>query len=177
MKFEKYGDIAAGGVVAAFSILGLAYLVPIGVKSPPNVSVAPLAPPFWPSIILWMMLGFAALIVLKGIYGMSRADSAGDAPSDAEAPADKDTDSTMNARVTRTAIAAVLLFIYQAAIEPIGMVLASIIAGLAFTFLAGERRYRFFVPVAVLLPIVLYYFFTKIAAIPIPLGFFEFIEF
>ena len=42
---------------------------------------------------------------------------------------------------------------------------------------AGERRYRFFVPVAVLLPIVLYYFFTKIAAIPIPLGFFEFIEF
>tara|TARA_B100000965_G_scaffold156043_1_gene130013 strand:+ start:1152 stop:1658 length:507 start_codon:yes stop_codon:yes gene_type:complete len=168
MKFEKYGDIAAGGAVAAFAVLGLAYLIPVGVKSPPNVSVAPLAPAFWPSIILWMMLGFAALIIAKGIFGIMRADT-----DSAEA----DMDSGMKSRTTRTLAAIVLLFVYQAAIEPIGMVLASIIAGLAFTALAGERRYRFFVPVAVLLPIVLYYFFTKIAAIPIPLGFFEFVEF
>ena len=175
MKFEKYGDIAAGGVVAAFSVLGLAYLVPVGVKSPPNVSVAPLAPAFWPSIILWMMLGFAAIIVLKGIYGVMRADTR--SAQDDAADVEPDTDSDMRARTTRTVAAVVLLFVYQAAIEPIGMTLASIIAGLVFTALAGERRYRFFIPVAVLLPIVLYYFFTKIAAIPIPLGFFEFLEF
>ena len=149
-------------------LLGLAYLVPVGVKAPPNISVAPLAPAFWPSIIFWMMLGFATLIIAKGIFGIMRADTDG---------AEVDADSGMKARTTRTLIAIVLLFVYQAALEPIGMVLASIIAGLAFTALAGERRYRYFVPVAVLLPIVLYYFFTKIAAIPIPLGFFEFIEF
>ena len=50
-----------------------------------------------------------------------------------------DTDSGMKARTTRTLAAIVLLFVYQAAIEPIGMVLSSIIAGLAFTALAGER--------------------------------------
>jgi hypothetical protein len=36
--------------------------------------------------------------------------------------------------------------------------------------LAGERRATIIIPVAALLPVVLYLFFYKIANIPIPLG-------
>lgn len=175
---RKYRDILSGAVVALFAVTGLFYLVPVGVKSPPNINVPALAPEFWPTIILWLMLGFAIFILVQGVIAFMRPsmklvkdESALEKADDTAAGRVGETSFAV--RILRTLAAIGLLFAYQALIEIIGMLTASILACLAFTILSGERRYQMFVPVAVLLPIILYYFFTKVAAIPIPLGIFE----
>ena len=178
MNLHKYRDIFSGGAVALFALTGLFYFVPVGVKSPPNINVPALAPVFWPSIILWLMLGLAVVVLVQGVFSVMRPEP--DNATKHTAPQHKldtivgrDDDASTVTRTARTITALVLLFVYQALIEVIGMMMASILACVAFSILSGERRYHLFLPVAVLLPILLYYFFTKVAAIPIPLGIFE----
>jgi hypothetical protein len=177
MNPRNYTDILAGAAVALFAVTGLAYLIPVGVKSPPNVKVPALAPEFWPTIILWLMLAFAVVILVQGVVAVMRTGT-NEAPEQ-NALAEEDTvngshgDASSSARMLRTIAAIGLLFAYQALIDVIGMLAVSILACLAFTILSGERRYKIFVPVAVLLPTILYYFFTKVAGVPLPLGIFE----
>ena len=75
--------------------------------------------------------------------------------------------------ITMAVIAVINFYIYYLLIDWIGMVLASIIAVIVFVLKCGERRYKIMLPIAVLLPIGLYYFFLKVANIPMPLGIFS----
>ena len=63
-----------------------------------------------------------------------------------------------------------LLGLYAGALNLLGFVVASMLALVGSLLLAGERRATIIIPVAALLPVVLYLFFYKIANIPIPLG-------
>ncbi len=47
------------------------------------------------------------------------------------------------------------------------------VAVVVFTALHGETRIQYYVPVAILGPVALYYFFLKVALVPMPLGVFE----
>ena len=178
MNPRNYTDILAGAAVALFAVTGLVYLIPVGVKSPPNVKVPALAPEFWPTIVLWLMLAFAIIILIQGVIAVMRSRTNEEPEQNALAEehivnGPHGDDALLSTRVLRTIVAIGLLFAYQALIEVIGMLAVSILACLAFTILSGERRYKIFLPVAVLLPTILYYFFTKVAGVPLPLGIFE----
>ena len=69
-------------------------------------------------------------------------------------------------------IAVINFFVYYLLIDWLGMVLASVIAVIVFVLMCGERRYKIMLPVAMILPVGLYYFFLKVASIPMPLGIF-----
>lgn len=152
-------------MLVGFALFGQFYLIPAGVNAPARVAVEALAPAFWPSIILWMTLILGAILLAEGVFEYFRP-----------APAAEKTDSEylpVRDAVFRLGVAVVFLFIYYFLIEVIGMVAASVLAILVFTWFSGERRYVIFVPVAILLPFGLYYFFTEVAHVPLPLGYFE----
>ena len=65
------------------------------------------------------------------------------------------------------------MFIYQALLEPLGFVAASMLAIIVLTVLGGERRAYVVLPVAILVPLGLYWFFTVAASVQIPMGYFE----
>ena len=64
------------------------------------------------------------------------------------------------------------MFIYQQSIDSLGIVATSAVAILLMTTLSGYRNWKVIIPVAALLPVGLYYFFLKVAHIPMPLGIF-----
>lgn len=165
MWISRNQDVVVGGLLVGFALFGQFYLIPIGVNAPARVAVEALAPAFWPSIILWMTLILGGVLLAQGVFESFRRVSVVEEIDGGYLPARE--------AVFRLGVAVVFLFIYYFLIEAIGMVAASVLAILAFTWFSGERRYAFFVPVAILLPMALYYFFTAIAHVPLPLGYFE----
>ena len=63
-----------------------------------------------------------------------------------------------------------ILAIYFWFLPQAGFVLMSTIALLVLMTIAGERRLHLMLPISILLPLGLYFFFNKIANIPIPAG-------
>ena len=65
------------------------------------------------------------------------------------------------------------LIVYYGLVLPLGIVISSMLALSGFALIYGERRLKIILPLSVLLPVGLYYFFVKIANIPMPLGLFN----
>ncbi len=148
-------DFWAGG---AFLVLGLALLfvlIPVGVDAPRKVQIAALAPSYYPNLIAIAMAVLGLAIVVRAVM------SNGDNGRLAGAPA---------AAVAKVCSVVLVLFATAYLLPFLGFVLASTIALIVLMLLAGERNPVTVALVAVLLPAVLYLFFTKLANIPIPGG-------
>ena len=91
----------------------------------------------------------------------------GDTSGEASAVPGEDSD------MWRAGVVIVLGFVLYAVLESLGFVLATAIALVVLMLFAGERRPQIVVPVAVGVPLALYFFFTKAASIPIPSGVLE----
>lgn len=169
MYFARYSDAILGGILIAISGFLLVWLIPVGVQLPKSNKVLALSPDFWMKIIVWAMLLLGVYILLKGIANI-REGLSEDEVSEVEA------ELAHRHRWHRGllgAVAAVVgLFAYYFLIQWVGIVVSSIVAMLGFTLLCGERRLQFAIPLALALPVALYYFFLKIASIPMPLGIF-----
>ncbi|MGI9301782.1 MAG: tripartite tricarboxylate transporter TctB family protein [Gammaproteobacteria bacterium] len=159
-------DIYLGAFIIVVSLAMLFVVIPAGVDSPAEVPILALAPSFWPNVVV-IFLGVVGFIILVQGFTSRRAVKTPDADS---ATANRLPFSPATARV---AVAVALLFAYYWLLKLSGFVAASVAAIVAFTLLSGERRYWIFVPVAVLLPVTLYYFFSKVANIYLPLGVLE----
>jgi len=59
---------------------------------------------------------------------------------------------------------------YYLLLEPLGIIISSALAIVSCSLMYGERRYKYLLPLAILLPIGLYLFFFKVASIPMPQG-------
>lgn len=146
--------------------LGLALffaLIPIGIDSPGQVSHMTLAPDFWPRII-------SALFALTGVLLCLRPG----------APADNaenvDSSDSWQHRLPRLAVILAALFGFYFGINRFGMVVPGMLILFALMWFAGERRWRLMAGIAFGMPVLLYFFFTAVANIPIPLGMFEFLR-
>ncbi len=170
MFFARYADVMLGGVIVFINGLLLSVLIPIGVQVPKSNKVLALSPDFWIKIIVWSTLALGVNILIKGIRR-----SRHELKPDEVAAVEEDLEHRHpTQRAVLRAVAAVAgLFAYFFLIQWIGMVAASILAIIGFVLLCGERRLKITLPLAVLLPVGLYYFFVKIASIPMPLGLFE----
>jgi len=164
MTFSRYRDVVLGVILTLGALLFITVLIPVGVRVPEGGGIPSLSPDFWIKIIIWSMLFVGLAITYHGARAM-RADDVGD---------DKDSGTLpLGEAIFKVIAAVVLLFIYQQSIQWLGMAPASMIAVVVFTLLCGERCWKAIVPLAVLLPTGLYYFFLKVASIPMPLGIFD----
>ena len=150
---EERRDLFLGLGVACFGTILLLLLIPQGVVVPKGVRSAVLSPDFWPRAI-------AGFLVVTGLFLALQSKLATTAV----------TLERHSGTVLRLLAALVLLGAYYWLIQPLGMVVASMLAILAFGLLGRARNLVVLLLTAVILPLLLYAFFVKIAGLPIPTG-------
>ena len=170
MTFARYSDAILGAVLVALSIVLLWVVIPLGVKVPKSNKVLALSPDFWIKIIVWSTLCLGAYLIYQGLRS-AREQLSEDKIDEIER--NRAHHHPTGRAVLLASLAVLNLFLYYFLIQWLGMVLASIISFITFVLLCGERRIVIMVPLAVLLPTALYYFFLKVASIPMPLGIFS----
>ncbi len=170
MFFARFSDAILGALLAAGALVMLFIIIPISVQVPKSNKVLALSPDFWIKIIVWITLLLGAYLILQGLRNARRE------LSEAETAAIKEKQThhhSLRRSILMVLIAIANLFLYYFLIQWLGIILASSISVVTFVLLCGERRLKIMLPIAALLPVGLYYFFLKVASIPMPLGIFS----
>jgi putative tricarboxylic transport membrane protein len=162
-------DIFLGGLLAGGFSLVLWVLIPAAVPVPKSIKVAALSPDFWPKIIAAGLAIMGLVLIAQGMIRLvrERAETIEKTVTEAAPAADR------RSVFIRTVGIMVGLLVYYQIVEPLGIVVSSILAIMVFALIYDERRWKILIPVAVLMPTGLYYFFVKVANIPMPLGLFD----
>ena len=162
-------DILLGCILSVGFSLVVWVLIPAAVPVPKSIKVAALSPDFWPKIIAAGLAIMGLVLIAQGIIRIlrERVETVPGISSNATPTSDR------GSIFFRTVAIMVGLLVYYALVGPLGIVISSILAIVAFAFIYGERRFKILIPIAILLPIGLYYFFVKVANIPMPLGLFN----
>ncbi len=169
MTRSRLEDLIIGVSVVAAALTGILVLIPLGVQSPGSVDVAALSPDFWPRVIMIGLCLCGTLILAQGLFAR---DTAEDPHISLEHPVEH-THLPLAISIVRATSAVIGLFLYYYAIDRIGIILSSSLIILGLMLLGGERRWLLLAALSLLLPIALYYFFTLVANVPMPLGMFE----
>ena len=141
-------------------VLSYFVLIPKGIVVPKSIQHFTTSPAFWPSIII-------VIISIMGLLLMLQKDSTNDADEAIEES------TSWKTRTPRLLIILAMLFAFYFSIEKFGMVVPAILLIFILMLFAGFRRWSLIFLFSILVPIVLYFFFTHVANIPIPLGMFE----
>ncbi|WP_282607772.1 tripartite tricarboxylate transporter TctB family protein [Pelagibius sp. Alg239-R121] len=169
-------EIGLGAAIVALAMLGLFVAIPLGVDAPENIEVRPLAPDFWPFIVL-VFAGLAgAVVVLEGLSDRRRQTAT--SPVIASKDTTPETEVVEQDRppaeaAVRVVAALGAIFALYFALPYTGIVLGTMLLLLFMMRFTGERRWRYILPIAILLPTLLYVFFVYVANVPMPLGLFE----
>ena len=169
MFFARFSDAILGAILCIGSLVMILVIIPISVQVPKSNKVLALSPDFWIKIIVWISLVFGAYLLYSGLKSAKEQLSE---EKIADIKHQKTLHHSPSRSVTMAVIAVINFFVYYLLIDLLGMVLASVIAVIVFVLMCGERRYKIMLPVAMILPVGLYYFFLKVASIPMPLGIF-----
>lgn len=148
-------DVYLGAALIVLALVLWLYLVPAWVVMPGNIRNFYMAPDFWIRVISVGMFLIGATLVLRN-YRASAPQQAGS--------------QRVLRRIARLCAGLVVFVSYYLLLEPLGIVLTSALAIIATTLLYGERRWRYIVPLAPVLPTILYFFFVKVASVPLPNG-------
>lgn len=170
MRVADFSDLATSGVTIAFACLALFVLIPVGVEDPGSIDVLALGPAFWPSVISVFMFLMGVILGAQGIRRL-RADRV-------TAGADRGDQRSLATALSEYAFgrwfgALVLLAAFYVLLEPLGMIVASMLVMVALMLLGGERRPAILAVLAVGLPFALFVFFRYVANVVIPLGVLE----
>lgn len=170
MFFVRFSDAILGALLTMGSLVMLFVIIPISVQVPKSNKVLALSPDFWIKIIVWFSLFLGLYLILQGLRNAKQELSKNEIADIAE---EQTHHHSTGRSVLMVIIAIANIFLYYFLILWLGMVLASSISLVTFVLLCGERRIKIMLPLAVLLPIGLYYFFLKVASLPMPLGIFS----
>lgn len=177
MTTKARQELYTGIGVVVIAVLAYLVAIPAGIVVPDDIEIRALSPDFWPLIVV-AVLGLAGIsLIFQGLAGMGllqRKQATSGAGQAGAASKDEGNDALPLAKAApRVAIFILCLFLIYFAISLIGMVATTIPALLFLAWFAGERRWKIIVPLAILLPVVLYIFFVYVANVPIPNGIFE----
>lgn len=155
---SRRDEILVGLGVTLMAALTLWWLIPTYIAIPRRVPIKALSPAFWPTVIGWVML----------ICGVALTVRAALAP----APPDVITDdlSVPRAEAARLGALVVMLIAVYFALPVVGMVWSSMLIFVLLVFLTGSKHRLVGVIAGILLPLLLYFFFTKVAGVAIPQG-------
>lgn len=162
MLTPRAWDLIIGSGVVALALLGLLAIIPSGVVLPGGVEIAALSPDFWPQIVMICLAIAGAIVLFQGMFPAGNRDDEGEGES-----------LSFGVASLKLVTAILAVFVYYFAITHLGIVISSCIVLLGLMLLGGERRLAVLLPTAVILPVLLYYFFTYVANVPLPLGMFQ----
>ncbi|MFO6465140.1 tripartite tricarboxylate transporter TctB family protein [Jannaschia sp. KMU-145] len=146
------------GAVAVAALL-LFYAIPGWVSSPSNVRNIVLSPLFWPN----------ALAILTALIGLSLIATAWRQPSEPAPAPDVDDRGAAMLRLAGAAVVMVLTFL---ALPRLGLVWTAMLTFVALALLVRTKHPVWALASAVVVPLVLYLFFAKVAGVAIPQGLF-----
>lgn len=156
-KSQKDVIFGFGTLVAA--ILFAAIVIPAGVVAPTSVKALPLDPRFLPYVLVTLVGLFGLICALQGLLGPGVPKEAGE-------------DEFKLRRHWPYGFLVVLAagLAYCLLPEEIGMLPVSALVTGVLVWFGGERRIIVTIGVAIVLPLLVYLFFTKIAQVPLPEG-------
>lgn len=143
------------GALIISAILFL-YAIPTWVSAPSNVPNIVLSPLFWPQ-------------VLAGLTGLTGLGLLGFASRNSSASRGSDTDNR-SASYLRIALMAVIMVAIMFATPRIGMVWTCMLGFAATAFLVRTNHRITAIAAAVVVPLILYFFFAHVAGVAIPQG-------
>ncbi len=153
-------DLLLGLAVMALAAFVLWWLIPSYVALPRRVPIRALSPSFWPKIICWMMLLCGAALTVRAAMTVPQTDAI------------VDKSAVSIAEVLRlTGLFAILALTFFA-LPIVGMVWTCMVAFILLVLMSGGKNLGWGIVVGVLLPLLLYVFFTKVAGVAIPQGHF-----
>lgn len=155
---SRRDEILVGLMVTAIAALILWWLIPTYVAIPRRVPIKALSPAYWPTVIGWVMLICGVAVVIRAAM----------APPPPDAIADDLRVSRPEA--LRMGALALLLIATFFSLRIVGMVWTSMLLFVALVFLTGSNNRLWGVVAAIVLPLALYFFFTKVAGVAIPQG-------
>lgn len=167
---KKWGEVLKKDSYLGLCIVGLGlliyfWLIPLGVATPSRISNPALSPTFWPEIIALLLCFFGLFLTIESLVQtkskqfIKDAEAAGDSGALIE-----------HGIAWRPAAALFFIIPYYLSVVNLGLLLPSIVAFIAYSFLAGENRILAPVICGVIIPVVITIFFIKAANTLIPLG-------
>lgn len=142
----------------ALALLLMLVLIPVGVVEPKKIKYAALSPSYYPRFVTYVLLALGIAVTVRSLLFKEVAAHSTDLRTDA---------------LRRYCWVFAILALYALSITWLGFIVTSALALMATFWLAGERRLYLTIPLALLLPVGLYFFFLKVASVPIPLGILE----
>lgn len=152
-------NVWSGVTMTALGLLFIFVLIPHGVVEPKKIKYAALSPSYYPRFVAIALILLGVAVTLRSLIlpiNVKQSD-----------------DAVHPQAVKRILVMFVILALYAMGIPWLGFVLASTLVLLATFYLAGERRPILILGLSLFLPIALYFFFLKVASVPIPLGVLE----
>ena len=160
----RRGDVIVAALCLIAGLGGYFVVVPFAVYVPQQFAGTANSPAFLPNVMFILLAALSALYLVQSIIIYQREAAQGRTPG---------------ADWALAGGTALICIGYIFAIHMIGMTVASALAVAATTFYFGERRPMLIATIAVILPMLLWYFFVKIAYILFPsswLGIMDWLE-
>lgn len=148
-------DLTLGISIVVLAAMLWFYLIPVGVTVPGGIKNFYQAPDFWIRMITIGLMLTGGLHITKGYSARSTPDGA---------------IHPLMPRALKLGTGILVFFLFYALLDWLGMILCSNLAIIAIALIYGERRLQYLAPIAILLPVGLYFFFLKVASIPMPVG-------
>ena len=160
----RRGDVVAASLCLVAGLAGYFLIVPAAVYVPSKFAGTANSPAFLPNVLFLMLTGLSVIYLIHSLSAYLRQPAQGQArPMD-----------WMLAGGT-----ALICIGYIVAIYIFGMTLGSALGVAATTYYFGERRPWVIGSIAIILPLMLWYFFEKVAYVLFPtswMGIMEWLE-
>ncbi len=159
----NHKDVWLGIGTILFGVMLLVYAIPEFISAPSNVRKLVLSPLLWPTIVAWLIIllggGLIASHYLTPAQDGERVD-----PSLLETREDR------LFGWARLGASALIMIGLVVTMPYLGMVLASGLAFILFSIIILAPRPILSLVVAIILPVVLYFFFAHVAGVSVPQG-------
>ena len=156
MRLVHSKNFWAGMVMLLLGLAVISVLIPFGVDEPRRVKYAALSPSYYPRIVAICLSVLGLVITVRSALAGTSGEVEG---------AENRPDALL-----RIAIVFGILLAMALLLTTLGFIVTTTLAlGTAIWF-AGERNYVMIAAMAIIIPLALYFFFLKVAGIPIPLG-------
>jgi len=168
---NHYNNLYLGiGTSFLFGFVSL-WVIPNFIVVPLSVQMTGVSPIFWPEVVSWSLVGLGLILAGSSFLQLLRAGSQGVRIVEGGG------ESGAVPKIAPVAIVKTFLTIgamagYYFLVDYLGMLSSSMLALFAFTLIYGEYRLKLTVPLSILVPLILYFFFVKVANIPMPQGLF-----
>jgi putative tricarboxylic transport membrane protein len=159
-------DIFLGCSLAMICFIVLMVVIPRSVAVPSTIKITSLRPDFWPSLLCALLIFLGLLVV---VLALARPPGVSQLESGTEEGADNSHTNGLRELLRQLLVVGALL-LYYFLLDPLGIVIASVLALFSFAWFYGEKNVKVLAPLSIAMPVLLYLFFTKIAHIPLPTG-------